>query len=208
MGKGVSIYLVDDDAVVRHATLSQLASSGYSARAFDSAEAFLASVDLTRAGVLLLDQQMGGMSGLGLQEELRNHNAVMPVIFITGHADIPMSVSAMRSGAMTVLEKPLTTRQLIECLEEAIAVAREQDDARRLRLIIGRRFEVLTPREQEIMEAIVAGQSNRVLAERLGIAVRTVESHRYSIMRKMHANTLPELVLMASVGELFHPGNE
>lgn len=208
MGKGVSIYLVDDDAVVRHATLSQLASSGYSARAFDSAEAFLASVDLTRAGVLLLDQQMGGMSGLGLQEELRNHNAVMPVIFITGHADIPMSVSAMRSGAMTVLEKPLSTRQLIECLEEAIAVAKEQDDARRLRLIIGRRFEVLTPREQEIMEAIVAGQSNRVLAERFGIAVRTVESHRYSIMRKMHANTLPELVLMASVGELFHPGNE
>ncbi len=107
MGKGVSIYLVDDDAVVRHATLSQLASSGYSARAFASAEAFLASVDLTRTGVLLLDQQMGGMSGLGLQEELRNHNAVMPVIFITGHADIPMSVSAMRSGAMTVLEKPL-----------------------------------------------------------------------------------------------------
>jgi FixJ family two-component response regulator len=208
MGKGVSIYLVDDDAVVRHATLSQLASSGYSARAFDSAEAFLASVDLTRAGVLLLDQQMGGMSGLRLQEELRNHNAVMPVIFITGHADIPMSVSAMRSGAMTVLEKPLSTRQLIECLEEAIAVAKEQDEARRLRLIIGRRFEVLTPREQEIMEAIVAGQSNRVLAERLGIAVRTVESHRYSIMRKMHANTLPELVLMASVGELFHPGNE
>ena len=208
MGKGVSIYLVDDDAVVRHATLSQLASSGYSARAFASAEAFLASVDLTRAGVLLLDQQMGGMSGLGLQEELRNHNAVMPVIFITGHADIPMSVSAMRSGAMTVLEKPLSTRQLIECLEEAIAVAKEQDEARRLRLIIGRRFEVLTPREQEIMEAIVAGQSNRVLAERLGIAVRTVESHRYSIMRKMQANTLPELVLMASVGELFHPGNE
>ena len=208
MGKGVSIYLVDDDAVVRHATLSQLASSGYSARAFASAEAFLASVDLTRAGVLLLDQQMGGMSGLRLQEELRNHNAVMPVIFITGHADIPMSVSAMRSGAMTVLEKPLSTRQLIECLEEAIAVAKEQDEARRLRLIIGRRFEVLTPREQEIMEAIVAGQSNRVLAERLGIAVRTVESHRYSIMRKMHANTLPELVLMASVGELFHPGNE
>lgn len=208
MGKGVSIYLVDDDAVVRHATLSQLASSGYSARAFDSAEAFLASVDLTRTGVLLLDQQMGGMSGLGLQEELRNHNAVMPVIFITGHADIPMSVSAMRSGAMTVLEKPLPTRQLIECLEEAIAVAKEQDEARRLRLIIGRRFEVLTPREQEIMEGIVAGQSNRVLAERLGIAVRTVESHRYSIMRKMQANTLPELVLMASVGELFHPGNE
>jgi len=151
---------------------------------------------------------MGGMSGLGLQEELRNHNAVMPVIFITGHADIPMSVSAMRSGAMTVLEKPLSTRQLIECLEEAIAVAKEQDDARRLRLIIGRRFEVLTPREQEIMEAIVAGQSNRVLAERFGIAVRTVESHRYSIMRKMHANTLPELVLMASVGELCLPGNE
>ncbi len=87
-------------------------------------------------------------------------------------------------------------------------MAKEQDEARRLRLIIGRRFDTLTPREQEIMKGIVAGQSNRVLAERLGIAIRTIESHRYSIMRKMQANTLPELVLMASVGELCLPGNE
>jgi two-component system response regulator FixJ len=197
MKKIASIYLVDDDEAVRHALLTLLATSGYAASGFDSAESFLNSVDLSKPGVLLLDQRMNGMSGLELQKELGIRNVDMPIIFITGHGDIPMSVIAMRSGAVTVLEKPFNNRQLINSLEESLTVVRKSTTVHHLQANIRSRFETLTRREQEVMKHVVQGKTNRMIAEVMELSNRTVEVHRSKVMKKMQATTLPELVLMA-----------
>jgi two-component system response regulator FixJ len=195
--KNTTIYLVDDDDAVRHALTTLLATSGYTASGFDSAESFLNAVDLSRPGVLLLDQRMQGMSGLELQKELGRRDVEMPIIFITGHGDIPMSVIAMRSGAVTVLEKPFNNRQLIESIEEALAVIRKNTTVHELQADIRGRFDTLTQREQEVMKYVVQGMANRAIAEIMGLSNRTVEVHRSKVMKKMKATTLPELVLMA-----------
>jgi len=192
-----TIHLVDDDDAVRHALITLLATSGYTASGFDSAEAFLRGADLARPGVLLLDQRMEGMSGLELQKELRRRGVDMPVIFITGHGDIPMSVIAMRSGAVTVLEKPFNNRQLIESIEEALALIRQSTVKHEMQSDIRNRFATLTPREQEVMKHVVRGMANRAIADLMGLSNRTVEVHRSKVMKKMGAATLPELVLMA-----------
>jgi len=198
MKKNASIYLVDDDEAVRHALITLLSTSGYTASGFDSAESFLDSVDLSKPGVLLLDQRMNGMSGLELQKELGIRNIDMPIIFITGHGDIPMSVIAMRSGAVTVLEKPFNNRQLIDSLEESLAVVQKNNALHRLQSNIRSRFDTLTTREQEVMKYVVQGMTNRTIAGIMGLSNRTVEVHRSKVMKKMQATTLPELVLMAS----------
>jgi two-component system, LuxR family, response regulator FixJ len=197
MTEDVNIYLVDDDAGVRHALVTLLATAGYTARGFDSAESFLEAVDLSKAGVLLLDQRMEGMSGLELQNYLGRRGIDMPIIFITGHGDIPMSVIAMRSGAVTVLEKPFNSHRLIESIEEALASAKRHDALRQLQTSIRKRFDTLTAREQEVMKYVVQGLGNRAIGELLEVSDRTIEVHRSRIMKKMQANTLPELVLMA-----------
>ena len=197
MDETVKIYLVDDDKAVRHALVTLLATAGYVATGFDSAESFLESADLTMPGVLLLDQRMEGMSGLELQNELKIRGIRMPIIFITGYGDIPMSVIAMRSGAVTVLEKPFNSQQLIENIEEAIASVRKLRTVRKLQTDIRMRFDSLTPREQEVMKYVVRGKGNREIAEQLELSIRTVEVHRAKVMKKMQAHTLPELVLMA-----------
>ncbi|MGB7932702.1 MAG: response regulator [Gammaproteobacteria bacterium] len=197
MKKIANIYLVDDDEAVRHALITLLATSGYKASGFDSAESFLNSVDLSKPGVLLLDQRMNGMSGLELQKELGMRNIDMPIIFITGHGDIPMSVIAMRSGAVTVLEKPFNNSQLIDSLEESLAVVRKNIAVRQLQANIRSRFDTLTLREQQVMKYVVQGMTNRTIAEVMELSNRTVEVHRSKVMKKMQATTLPELVLMA-----------
>jgi FixJ family two-component response regulator len=158
--------------------------------------------------VLLLDQRMEGMSGLELQKELGIRGVDMPIIFITGHGDIPMSVIAMRSGAVTVLEKPFNNRQLIESLEEALAVVRKNKAVHQLQTSIRERFGTLTLREQEVMKYVVQGMANRAIGETMGLSNRTVEVHRSKVMRKMQARTLPELVLMAPVCGFNTSGNK
>jgi len=197
MKKIANIYLVDDDEAVRHSLITLLATSGYTASGFDSAESFLDSVDLSKPGVLLLDQRMNGMSGLELQKELGIRNIDMPIIFITGHGDIPMSVIAMRSGAVTVLEKPFNNRQLIHSLEESLGIVRKNTAIQKLQANIRSRFDTLTSREQEVMKYVVQGMTNRSIAEVMELSNRTVEVHRSKVMKKMQATTLPELVLMA-----------
>jgi two-component system response regulator FixJ len=198
MKKNTPIYLVDDDEAVRHALITLLATLGYTASGFDSAETFLNTIDLSKPGVLLLDQRMNGMSGLELQKELGRRGIDMPIIFITGHGDIPMSVIAMRSGAVTVLEKPFNNRLLIDSLEEALATVRKKSAVHLLQADIRSRFETLTTREQEVMKYVVQGMTNRTIAEIMELSNRTVEVHRSKVMKKMQATTLPELVLMAS----------
>lgn len=207
MRKIATIYLVDDDEAVRHALITLLATSGYMASGFDSAESFLGTADLSKPAVLLLDQRMEGMSGLELQKELGIRGVDMPIIFITGHGDIPMSVIAMRSGAVTVLEKPFNNRQLIESLEEALAVVRKNKAVHQVQTSIRERFGTLTLREQEVMKYVVQGMANRAIGETMGLSNRTVEVHRSKVMRKMQARTLPELVLMAPVCGFNAPGN-
>jgi two-component system response regulator FixJ len=207
MKRNVNIYLVDDDEAVRHALITLLATSGYTARGFDSAESFLGTADLSKPAVLLLDQRMDGMSGLELQKALRVRGVDMPIIFITGHGDIPMSVIAMRSGAVNVIEKPFNNRQLIENIEEALAVVKRNSAVRQLQTSIRERFETLSPREQEVMKYIVQGMANRAIAETMGLSHRTIEVHRSKVMKKMQVNTLPELVLMAPACGLNPPGD-
>jgi len=206
--KIANIYLVDDDDAVRHAVITLLATLGYTVRGFGSAESFLGAVDLSESGVLLLDQRMNGMSGLELQKEIRIRGGDMPIIFITGHGDIPMSVIAMRSGAVTVLEKPFNNRQLIEYIEEALAVIRKNKAIHQLQTSIRERFGTLTSREQEVMKYVVQGMANRGIAEIMGLSNRTVEVHRSKAMKKMQAKTLPELVLMAPACGFDTPGNQ
>jgi two-component system response regulator FixJ len=208
MKRNVNIYLVDDDEAVRHALITLLATSGYTAKGFDSAESFLGTADLSKPAVLLLDQRMDGMSGLELQKALRVRGVDMPIIFITGHGDIPMSVIAMRSGAVNVIEKPFNNRQLIENIEEALAVVKRNSAVRQLQTSIRERFETLSPREQEVMKYIVQGMANRAIAETMGLSHRTIEVHRSKVMKKMQVNTLPELVLMAPACGLNPPGNQ
>jgi len=205
--KFANIYLVDDDEAVRHAVITLLATSGYTVRGFGSAESFLDNVDLSESGVLLLDQRMNGMSGLELQKEIRIRGGDMPIIFITGHGDIPMSVIAMRSGAVTVLEKPFNNRQLIENIEESLEVIRKNKAIHELQANIRGKFATLTAREQEVMKYVVQGMSNRGIAEIMGLSNRTVEVHRSKAMKKMQARTLPELVLMAPACGLDPPVN-
>ena len=192
-----TIYLVDDDEAVRHALITLLTTLGYTASGFKSAESFLSSADFTRPAILLLDQRMKGMSGLELQKELNRRRVDIPIIFITGHGDIPMSVIAMRSGAVTVLEKPFNNRELNKSIEEAFERVRKNTAVHELQSSIRNRFATLTPREQEVMTHVVRGLANRAIADLMGLSNRTVEVHRSKVMKKMQATTLPELVLMA-----------
>jgi len=188
------IYLVDDDAAVCHALSIFLANIGYRVNIFPSAEAFLDVVNDEMEGVMLLDQRMTGMTGLELQAELGKRGHDLPIIFITGHGDVRMSVNAIKAGAVNFLEKPFSNEELLGMLMEAFACLDETrkwhnhvDELRRCHAS-------LTEREREVMRYVVAGMSNRALADQLGVSDRTIEVHRARGMKKMGAESLPDLV--------------
>ncbi|MEN8206316.1 MAG: response regulator [Pseudomonadota bacterium] len=188
------IYLVDDDVAVCHALSVFLEASGYSVRSFHSAEAFLKEADSEAEGVMLLDQRLSEMSGLELQAKLAGRGIDLPIIFISGHGDVQMSVKAIKAGAINFLEKPFSNEELLASISEAFS---SSDSSKRHRdLIAGlkKKYTSLTDREQEVMQYVVAGMSNRHLAELLGVSDRTVEVHRSRGMKKMGAESLPDLV--------------
>ena len=189
-----TIFLVDDDAAVCHALSVFLESSGYSVRTFPCAEDFLAETQGRGDGIMLLDQRMTGMSGLELQAELIRRHLDLPIIFITGHGDVQMSVKAVKAGAVNFLEKPFTNEDLLASIGEAFERAEKNreyhDRINRLRKCCAS----LTAREREVMQHVVAGMSNRNLAELLGVSDRTIEVHRSRVMKKMESESLPELV--------------
>jgi FixJ family two-component response regulator len=191
-----TVFVVDDDAPVRDALRLLLRSTGHAVETYASAQEFLDAYSDDRPGCLLLDVRMPGMNGLDLQERLNERGAILPIIFITGHGDVPMAVEALQAGAMDFLQKPFRDDELLD----RIAKALEKDAGNRRELLevgqIAQRFEELTPRERGVMELIVQGKANKVIAGDLAISQRTVEIHRARVMEKTQASSLAHLVRM------------
>ncbi len=191
-----TVYVVDDDEGVRNSLRFLLKSVGLSARTLASAREFLDSYKPKQPGCVVLDVRMPGMSGLELQQQLNLRGAIIPVIFITGHGDIPMAVEAMQHGAFDFLQKPFRDQDLIDRIQRAL----ERDARNRTSLEqhdrIRERFASLTPREREVLELMTQGKPNKVMAGDLGVSQRTVEIHRARVMEKTGAASLAQLVRM------------
>ena len=191
------VYVVDDDRAVRDSLNMLLRSAGIVSEAFESAAAFLAGLRADRIGCLVADIRMPGMSGLELQQELNARKVEIPIVFITGHGDVPMAVNAMKAGAVDFLTKPFRNRDLLDRIEAALGSARAGfRDHEKLRDTRAR-YATLTPREVEVMGLVVSGLANKVIAMDLGVSQRTVELHRARVMQKMGVRSLAELVRLA-----------
>jgi two-component system response regulator FixJ len=190
------VFIVDDDEAVRNSLRLLVKSVGLTAAALVSAQEFLVSYDPLQPGCLVLDVRMPGMSGLELQQQLNLRGAVIPVIFITGHGDVPMAVEAMQQGAFDFLQKPFRDQDLIDRIQRAL----EKDRANRAELGkhsgLRERHQALTPREREVLALVMSGKANKVMAADLGLSQRTVEVHRARVMEKMGASSLAHLVRM------------
>ena len=188
------VYVVDDDEAVRSALRLLLKSVGLTANALPTAQQFLSAYDTAQPGCLVLDVRMPGMSGLELQQQLNLRGAVIPVIFITGHGDVPMAVEAMQQGAFDFLQKPFRDQDLIDRIQKALAKDKQNraEIGERSRNL--ERFESLTPREREVLALVASGKPNKVMAADLGLSQRTVEIHRARVMEKMGVSSLAQLV--------------
>src|SRR5579859_1405074 len=191
------VFIVDDDLSVRRTTERLIRSAGFKAQTFTSAREFLASPRPEGPACLVLDVRMPGLSGMELQRELAQSGIHIPIIFITGHGDIPMSVRAMKAGAVEFLTKPFRSRALLDAVRAAIEKDRSAHKARSERGELRKRYEQLTPREREVMALVAAGQLNKQVAGELSTTERTIKFHRAHIMEKMGAESLADLVRMA-----------
>ncbi len=189
-------YVVDDIELNREMLVGLLASAGIEAISFASAKQFLGGFDADRPGCILLDIRMPGMSGLELQAELNQRGVVVPVVMITAHADVPIAIQAMREGAYEFIEKPVDNAHLLDVVRRAFetSVDRLRDQAERSS--VQSRYDTLSARELQVLEAMVDGRLNKQIAYDLGISQRTVEVHRANVMEKMQARSLAELVRM------------
>ena len=192
-------YLVDDDAAIRDALAWLLRSRGVQSHAWPSAEAFLADYRDDMRGCLLLDVRMVGMTGIELFERLLARGCAMPVIFLTGHGDVPLAVKALKRGAFDFIEKPFNDNELADRVIEALAHEESQRWQDGMKAEIGERLTSLTEREREVMACILAGKLNKVIADELQIAMRTVEVHRAHIFEKMGVRSAVELAQRLSV---------
>ncbi|HYM35623.1 MAG TPA: response regulator FixJ [Steroidobacteraceae bacterium] len=198
-----TVFIVDDDTAVRDALKFLLRSVGHPVETFASAQDFLDAYRDDRPGCMVLDIRMPGMSGLELQEKLVERRSILPIIFITGHGDVPMAVEAMQAGAMDFIQKPFRDQDLLDRINQAL----DKDAAMRRSIkelnSIRERLASLTPREREVMDLVVHGKANKVIAGDLDLSQRTVEIHRARVMEKMQASSLAHLVRMViEIGEL------
>ena len=191
-----TVFIVDDDPAVRDSLRWLLESMRLKVLTFESAEEFLNYYTMHMIGCLILDGRMPGMSGLQLQQFLTKQKHALPIIFITGHGDIPMAVRAMQAGAMYFLEKPFEDQVLLDYVHEALALDKEYQQARIRLTMIQARISNLTDREREVMDLVIGNHSNKEIAAKLGVSIKTVEFHRSHMMEKMHATSLIELVNM------------
>ncbi len=192
-----TVYVVDDDEAVRDSLQWLLEGKDYRVRCFDSAESFLSRYDSREVACLIVDIRMGGMTGLELQSRLIESRSPLPIVFITGHGDVPMAVDTMKKGAMDFIQKPFKEEQLVGLVERMLEHAKStfsehQQSASREALL-----SKLTLRESQVLERIVAGRLNKQIADDLGISIKTVEAHRANIMEKLNANTVADLLKTA-----------
>ncbi|MDQ5767701.1 response regulator transcription factor [Thiothrix subterranea] len=192
-----TVFIVDDDPAVRDSLRWLLESMRLKVATFGSAEDFLKFYTMHMIGCLILDVRMPGMSGLQLQQFLTKQKYALPILFITGHGDIPMAVRAMQAGAMYFLEKPFEDQVLLDYVHEALTLDVENQQSRIRLTMIQARIANLTEREREVMELVIDNHSNKEIATKLGVSIKTVEFHRSHMMDKMHATSLIELVNMA-----------
>lgn len=199
-----AVFIVDDDDAVRESLAFLMKSVGLKAESFPSAQAFLDSYNPNRAGCLVLDIRMPGMSGLELQDKLKQMGSILPIIFITGHGDVPMAVKAIKAGAADFVQKPFRDQELIDRIREVLEEDAQSRADKLQRNEILRRMDTLTEREREVMEQVVDGKANKVVAIDLNVSQRTVEIHRANVMEKMKARSLAQLVrlVMKARGEI------
>jgi FixJ family two-component response regulator len=193
-----TVFLVDDDAAVVSALSRGLAAEGFNVRSWTDAVSFLRDHDPSVPGCLITDVAMPSLSGLELQNALSESGCTRPIVFITGQGDIPMSVRAMRAGAVTFLPKPVTLSDLSAAVHEAIAKDAAIRESSKRRATLDQRLNALTPREREVLTHVVNGKMNKQIAASLGAAEKTVKVHRGRLMRKMHVRSVAELVLITA----------
>ncbi|HUW83471.1 MAG TPA: response regulator transcription factor [Phycisphaerae bacterium] len=196
MQREATVFVVDDDEAARVMLQFLLGSVGLGSEGFTSAQKFLDHYDPDRPGCLLLDVRMPGMSGLELQSRLACQGSKLPIILLTGHADVPMAVHAVRAGAFDFLEKPTNDQVLLDRVQQAIALDRTQRLHQAAYDGIIRRLASLTAKEREVMDRVVAGKANRQIAAELGVSVKAIEARRANVMSKMEAQSVADLVRM------------
>lgn len=193
-----TVFLVDDDPGVRRSLSRVLREAGFDVETYESAEAFLRRPDAALGGCLVLDVTMPGQDGLALQKHLAEAGRALPTVFLTGHGDIPMSVRAMKAGAADFLTKPVRSEALVAAVRTALARDAVARQAHAEIAELARHYELLTPREREVLAGVAGGKLNKQIAAELGVVEQTVKFHRARIMERMHASTVAELMLMAA----------
>jgi FixJ family two-component response regulator len=192
------IFLVDDDAAVRKSLSRVLSEEGWTVEAFDSAEAFLARPDPRAQGCIVLDLTMPGLDGLALQRRLRETGQALPIVFLSGHGDIPTTVQAIKAGATDFLTKPVASQALVAAVRAAIEESLADRESRAGVAALEARLASLTPRERQVLAGLVKGRLNKQIASDLGIVEQTVKFHRARIMERMQASTIAELMHIAA----------
>ncbi len=192
-----TVYVVDDDEAVRDSLQWLLEGKDYRVRCFESAEAFLSRLDAREVACLIADIRMGGMTGLELQDRLLERKSPLPIVFITGHGDVPMAVDAMKKGAVDFIQKPFKEEELLTLVVRMLDQARDSFAGHVQAASRDALLSKLTSREAQVLERIVAGRLNKQIADDLGISIKTVEAHRANIMEKLNANTVADLLKIA-----------
>jgi RNA polymerase sigma factor (sigma-70 family) len=195
--KSTTIFVVDDDEAIRDSLAVLLKTVDLNATTFSSGDEFIEAYDPGWEGCILLDIRMPGTSGMEVQKRLAESGCSIPIIFITGHGDIPMAVEAMHGGAFDFIQKPFRDQDLLDRIDQALTTSNEQEQQAARKKTVQNQLQTLTPREQEVMQLVVHGSANKVIAMDLGVSQRTVEIHRARVMEKMQARSLAELVRMA-----------